>query len=55
MKLIVAMEKTNQEQLVIVLHMIRIRVGQIRLSSSKVKRNKRKYFVMQNTTEICVS
>lgn len=49
------MEKVNQEQWVIVLHMIRIRVGWIRLSFSKFKRNKRKYFVMQNTAEICLS
>lgn len=49
------MEKVKWEQLVIVLHLIRIRVGQIRLLSSKFKRNKRKYFVMQNVAEICLS
>lgn len=48
------MEKVNQEQLIIVLHMIRIRVGQITLSG-KFKRNKRKYFIMQNTAEMCLS
>lgn len=54
MKLIAAVVKMSQELLDIVLHMTRIRVGQVRLSSSKFKRNKRKYFVMQNTAEICL-
>lgn len=49
------MEEVNQEQLDIVLHMIRIRVRPIRLSSSKFEGNKRKYFFMQNIAEICLS
>jgi len=51
-KLIVAMDKVNQELLIIVLQVIRIKLSQIRLSSSKLKRNKRKYFVTQNTAEL---